>query len=140
MGKLQPMRYRGGYKYQLASDYLIATRVRPKRTIQTEYLTLTRDGLLAIRKGYAWDGPSGPTLDTRNFMVGSVAHDALYQIMRLGHLDAERWREVADSELRRLCRQSGMSRLRAWWVYRAVRIWGSGAATVGAIKRIEVAP
>ena len=134
------MKYRGGYKYQIASDYLIAVRIRPSRMIETEYVTLSRDGILSIRKGYAWDGPSGPTFDTRNFMVGSLAHDALYQMMRLGHLDAARWREVADSELRRLCRQSGMSRLRAWWVYQGVRAWGAGAATVAAIKHLRIAP
>jgi hypothetical protein len=38
-------------------------------------------------KGYAWNGPSGPTLDTRNFMRGSLVHDALYQLMREGRMD-----------------------------------------------------
>lgn len=119
--------YRDGYKYQLAGDYIVATSVTPDEEIVTEFIELTLAGIITIRKGYAWDGPSGPAIDTKNFMRGSLVHDALYQLMREGHL-SESWRDEADGELRRMCIEDGMSALRAWWVYRGVRFGGGPAA------------
>lgn len=134
------MRYRAGYKYQLAEDYAVVVSLRPREQIDTEFITLTPLGSLRLRRGYAWDGPSGPTIDTKNFMRGSLVHDALYQIMRKGWLDPQHWRKAADEELRRICREDGMSRLRAWVVYRAVRIWAGRAASEDSIKQVHVAP
>jgi hypothetical protein len=63
-----------------------------------------------ISKGYAWDGPSGPTIDTGNFMRGSLIHDALYQLMRTGNLPTS-FRERADLLLRKTCIDDGMRRV-----------------------------
>ena len=82
---------------------------------------------LTIYKGYAWDGPSGPTWDTENFMRGSLVHDALYQLLRAGVLPQSA-RRYADDLLREMCLSDGMSRLRAWWVWRALRWFGGRAA------------
>ena len=90
-------------------------------------LAIDEAGNLSIRKGYSWDGPSGPTIDTRNFMRGSLIHDALYQLMREKVLPQD-VRDEADQILREICIQDGMSKLRAWWVYQAVKIGGAGAA------------
>ena len=59
---------------------------------------LNTKGHLIIKRSYAWDGPSGPTIDTKNFMRGSLVHDALYQLMRHEHLSSDEWRAVADLE------------------------------------------
>ena len=134
------IRYRSGYKYQLVEPYACRVAVLPEQDVDTEFIRLERDGHLLVKRGYAWDGPSGPTLDTRNFMRGSLVHDALYQLMRQEHLSFVRWREVADRELRRMCLEDGMSRLRAWWVYRAVRIGGGPSASPESAKPIRVAP
>ena len=71
--------YNGGYKYQLKETSTIAIDISPETPIDTEYITLDSQGNLTIKKGYAWDGPSGPTIDTLTFMRGSLVHDALYQ-------------------------------------------------------------
>ena len=127
--------YRSGYKYQLAEDHIhfmsFEFPVVPTH-IKTKYLCLSSvDGctVLKIQGGYAWDGPSGPTIDTKNFMRGSLVHDALYQLIRLGHLDKNIYRKAADEELYRICRQDGMSKLRANWVYYGLRVGGNSAAT-----------
>ena len=70
--------YKSGYKYQLYEDYAVMIGMIPPDDVVTDYIELNSDGLLTIRKGYAWDGPSGPTIDTLNFMRGSLVHDALY--------------------------------------------------------------
>ena len=125
------IRYRGGYKYQLVDDYCTQVTPKPEKFILTPFVRLDLDGYLYIVSGYAWDGPSGPAIDTSNFMRGSLVHDALYQLMRLGHLEAGKHRKMADEDLRRLCLEDGMSSIRAWWVYQGVRFGAGPAAAVG---------
>ena len=119
------------YKYQLMKDYTIQTDLKPERKIRdklTEFLSLSPEGVLFIGKFYAWDGPSGPTIDTRDFMRGSLVHDALYQLMREGVLDHKRYRKRADEILREICREDGMCSVRAWYVYYALRIFAGSCA------------
>lgn len=81
-------------------------------------------GRIEIGVGYAWDGSSGPALDTVNFMRGSLIHDALYQIIpTLPAADRAVWKQAADRELVDICGEDGMNWLRRQWVYLAVR-WG----------------
>lgn len=61
-------------------------------------------------------------------MRGSLVHDALYQLMRERHLDRALHRAAADRILRDICRQDGMGRLRAAWVYWGVRRFADPAA------------
>ncbi|MDF5607407.1 hypothetical protein P3745_24975, partial [Vibrio parahaemolyticus] len=49
---------------------------------ESSYLSLSEQGLLTIKKGYSWDGVSGPATDTRNLILASLVHDELYQLMR----------------------------------------------------------
>lgn len=123
------IRYRSGYKYQLVNDYSVQTIVKPAFPVECEFFSLTTDGLLSIKHGYAWDGPSGPTFDTPDFMRGSLVHDALYQIIREGYIELH-WRDDADHELRRICLEDGMSEARANYVFWGVRV-GGGCAIYG---------
>jgi len=132
--------YKDGYRYQLKEDYVTDTGIKPDAPINTEYLILSIEGKLTVNSGYAWDGPSGPTIDTLNFMKGSLVHDALYQLMREGHLDAGKYRDVADRLLQTMCKVDGMTRLRAWWVYRGVRFGGGPSADPANSKPIIKAP
>jgi hypothetical protein len=129
------MKYKAGYKYQLVEHYERFTDVRPWRMVLTDYLLLDKQGRLSIKCGYAWDGPSGPTFDTPDFMEGSLIHDALYQLIRMGLLPRS-VRKEADQELRDICLENGMSRFRAWCVYVAVRLFGAFAASPKSVKRV----
>ena len=120
------IKYRSGYEYQLAEDYIGETGIKLPERIGNHFITLTPDGTLHIKADYSWDGPSGPAIDTKNFMRGSLEHDALYQLMREGLLPAS-MRKVADLRLQAICLEDGMSALRAWWVYRGVRYGGASA-------------
>ena len=131
--------YRGGYKYQLVESYSTSVVICPDEKIETDFIELDESGLLTIQKGYAWDGPSGPTRDTKSFMRGSLVHDALYQLMRNNHLPSS-CREDADQELHRICREDGMNRFRAWYVLLGVRKAAGGAASPRAKKEIRSAP
>ena len=112
------------YKYQLRAPYEYKTEIaKGPATVDKGWVVLEADGLLKMKDRYAWDGPSGPTIDTKNFMRGSLVHDALYQLMREGPLGEDQ-RKSADQLLRKICREDGMSWLRAAWVYAAVRAFG----------------
>lgn len=116
--------YKDGYKYQLGKSYKEVVDIHPEKTVQNTYTRLEPDGTLTIAHGYAWDGPSGPTVDTKTFMRGSLVHDALYQLIREGKLPLEA-REQADKELKRICIEDGMNSVRAWLVYQGVNIFGA---------------
>ena len=117
------------YRYTLFADYQHQTSLGIVLPVEIPpVIALAINGLLTVRKGYAWDGPSGPTIDTPNFMRGSLVHDVLYQLMR-EELIPQEHREYADKLLREICLEDGMSQIRAWVVYQGVRLGGaSGAA------------
>jgi hypothetical protein len=91
-----------GYKYQLMEKYVHET-------------------------GWTLDGPSGPTIDTKSFMRGSLVHDGCYQLMREKLLPQNK-RKPADVILWLVCIADGMSRTRADYVYHAVRTFGGRSA------------
>jgi len=110
------------YKYQLLQDYDIIVDIKPLIDIKTEFIILNTAGRLIIKKWYAWDGASGPTIDTKSFMRGSLVHDALYQLMREAKIGTKH-RDYADRLLQRLCIEDGMYRWRAWYVYHSVKMF-----------------
>lgn len=120
--------YKANYVYQIVQDFVIDISIKPEFDIGTEWVELTREGRLTIFRGYAFDGPSRPAIHTNNFMRGAATHDALYGLLREGWLDPE-CRDQADRELQRICREDGMSAVRAYWVYTGVRFGGGPAAS-----------
>ena len=121
------IRYASGYAYQLRAPYTIKLpEIRPAHGAGTEWITLDLDGTLTIRSGYAWDGASGPTIDSKSSMRASLVHDSLYQLIRLGLLD-QSFREAADKVFLRLCKNDGMWSIRAQLWYQAVRIFAKPA-------------
>ena len=121
------------YKYNLHSDLEYETGITVENPKDLKWLEITATGRLIIRKGYSWDGPSGPSIDTKDFMQGSLIHDALYQLIREGVLP-QSVRIRADEILKEVCLKDGMSKLRAWYVYQAVRSFGASAAATDLLK------
>jgi len=114
------------YHYNLHEQVIYKTGIKLKSDKEKGYLKLKKDGTLIIRVGYSWDGATNPAIDSKNFMRGSLVHDALYQLIREGILNPNQ-RERADKILYSICRQDGMNKIRAWWVLKGVRIGGKGA-------------
>ncbi|HBA83190.1 MAG TPA: hypothetical protein DCZ95_03760 [Verrucomicrobia bacterium] len=109
---MKSIRYRSGYKYQLAGEYSTTISIKSAADIVTPYVSLMRSGLLIISEGYAWDGPSGPTIDTKSSLRGSLVHDALYQLIRLGLLPLD-MRCACDDEAHKIWIEDGMLKPRA---------------------------
>lgn len=129
------IRYRSGYRFQLVNDYRCRVDIYPDADIATEMIELTRDGVLLVRHFYAWDGPSDPILWIpmptrvrkwllRKFMRGSLVHDALAQLCRDGYIDRVRWFTAINNELRKICLEDGMWRIRACLIYIGVQYLG----------------
>ena len=139
-----PLHYGDGYKYVTRYRWwcvtpLVGSAARIEDPDDGEpWVVLKQNGLLVIRAGYAWDGASGPTIDSKSSMRASLVHDALYQLLRAGKLSPDA-RAAADKLLEDLCVADGMWRWRArlWWA--AVRRWAGYAAKRRA-ERTLVAP
>jgi Protein of unknown function (DUF1353) len=120
------------YKYQVANDYTIDLLQECEMDMGNTpadisgFISLSADSKLTIAKGYSWDGPSGPTIDTKNFMRASLVHDALYQLMRANKLDRNK-KDNADRILQTICKADGMSSIRAYNAYLGVKLFGASA-------------
>ncbi|MBI5043601.1 MAG: hypothetical protein HZC10_07200 [Nitrospirae bacterium] len=110
------------YKYQLMQPYIHNVEIK-QYDIDTPYLKLGNDGILEIKKGYAWDGPSGPTIDTLNFMRGALVHDVLYQLIRMEKIPYS-YKDYADRVLQKICREDGMiCVIRDCWFFNKLLIY-----------------
>jgi hypothetical protein len=132
------VRYRDGYRFQLAEPFQVATPIT-EACPGNHFVGLSLDGMLTIATGYAWDGASGPIAQDATIVRGSLVHDALYQLMRECALPAS-WRQPADSLLRQMLVEDGLHPAMAAVVYRAVRMFGGQFADPDSCKPILEAP
>ena len=134
------MKYRDGYVYQLAETVIFrATPIRPPARIETRFIALDWNGDLTIEEGYAWDGPSGPTLDTPGTMTPSLFHDAIYQLLREKRL-AQEWRTVADEYMGALMDERGVWAWRRWLWVRELKKFAKSAADPKNAKKVHEVP
>ena len=129
------IRYKEGYKYQLVKEFTIQTRV-VGFSAQTDFICLYSDGRLVVKNGYAWDGATGVP-DLKNIMKGSLAHDALYQLIRMG-LIPEKCKKYADLTLMDICESDGVNPVLAYVVLKGVEAFGSYG--LGPEREIKTAP
>jgi len=112
------------WRYVTVSEYIYYTGIGLKHTVGNGFIWLLADnGALVISKSYAWDGPSGPTIDTPDFMRASLVHDAMYQLMREGYISKD-YRKRADDMFFKILRQDKMPWIRAAYSWLAVRLFG----------------
>lgn len=121
----EQIKYRRGMKYWLADPYETQLAfVVPEVDAETDFIRLSASGRLFLRRGFPWNGASGPTWDDRSNMRGSCVHDALYELIAAGLLGLE-WREPADKELRRILVEDKMHPDRAEIWFNMVRKFGN---------------
>lgn len=148
------------HKYRLVEAYSTRVPIYPDEWIRTDFITLSPSGDLMLANGYACDGPSGPTVDTKGAMRGAFCHDGLYQLIRLGLLDPM-WRARADAFYEDCLRKDAeivvkrdlprylkfaegsiirLAKFRAEYQFKALRMFGGAAAEVGSEPPILTAP
>lgn len=123
-------------KYTVAeNDYVFKTALRPGAEITTTHIVLDVNGNLTTKVGYSWDGPSNPGPDLPRFMRASLAHDALYQLMRLGRLSNSRENRLnADRLFLQLLREDRAFPPFRRAAYLAVRIFSYSRSKPGSVS------
>ena len=117
--------YREGFKYQLSEDAEFWLDFAPPVTIITPFVEFHSNGMMLLRRGYAYDGPSGPTIDDETNMQGAALHDAGYQLIRMGLLDINVYRDTFDRAFKRICQIDGMCDFRAYYYFAGVHNFGT---------------
>lgn len=112
------------YKYQVKENFEIQTGIKGVSAV-TEFISLSPDGLLKIKAGYAWNGSNWSS--DKHAMIASLVHDALYQLMRLGLLSRVVFRKPADALYRDMCIAESMSKIEAGIRYRGLRWFAKGS-------------
>lgn len=126
VNRSKTMLYSSGFEYQLREDFFIQTAIRPEVPAKFLFVELNTEGMLFIKKGWAWDGASGPTFDTKSSMVAAMVHDALYGLMKR-ELLARKYKTEADKLFYDLLIEDGMWKWRAKLWYEAVKDMGCDA-------------
>jgi len=130
--------YVSGYKYQSRCDMVYFAGVYPPVDIVTDLIALRRDGWMWVGCYFAWDGCSGPTIDTPTNMRAGHAHDALAALIRMGKL-APVTRFASNELIRRIMIADGAYRWRADLYRLALNHTASWADPKNA-KRVLTAP
>lgn len=130
MAKGDKIYYKCGYKYQFTRDYSCYTGILLPHDIIRDFYTLTADGWCHIKKGYAWDGPSGWTWDTKSSMRGSAIHDCYCQAAKDRLIDYEVLAPRHHNAFRDICIEDGMWKIRADAWHEAVIIGRGGDPSI----------
>lgn len=118
------MKFRKGYKYQLAETEIVQTPLLGY-DIDIHLIRLTTDGLLTTQADFAWDGASGPTLDTDDTYTPSLVHDVFAKLIRLKLLPRSCVKTI-NKFLNKMLKDRGMNWFRRrYWM---IGLWLTGGS------------
>lgn len=120
--------------FQLTEPYRRESRIKTGHPFKLPFMSYDGHGQFIFEPGFCWDGPSDPINPfdpTKSTMRSSLGHDGAYRAMREGLIDADRWRQTADEELRDEGEEDGMLWIRAEAFYIAVEEFGGCCAEGG---------
>jgi hypothetical protein len=123
------MTYKSGYRYITQCAYVADLPATFNKDINSRFAAISAQQLI-IMSMYAWDGASFILFQwcgtPARWLVPSLIHDALYQLVREGLIGREH-REAIDRVFYAMLRERGVSWLVATGAYYAVRIGGNFA-------------
>ena len=112
------------YKYELDEDCGFQTPIQGvEAEVEGGWVRLLESGLLLFKKGYSYNGASGPTYDSASSLAPSLVHDGGYQLISEANL-SRKYRKVFDKLFLRMLKENGMSFPRRTLWYLAVRAVG----------------
>ena len=116
-------KYKHKYKFKVEENFSIELPFKIP-DFEHQYASL-KDGILSVKRGYAWDGASGPIINTQDTLVASLVHDVLYQAMRLNLIkSSEENKRIADKNFFEILKMHGVNSIRRKVWYFAVRLFG----------------
>ena len=94
-----------------------------------------KNNYMVARKGYCWDGPSGPSYDSEVNMRASLFHDLGYQLIRRGDVSASHRKlfdlllyyimlEDSEKKYKKNKIKLFFAKIRAKYYYLAVKLFG----------------
>ena len=139
------MKYRDlkKYKYGMMEDMPVQLPFTPPlnapncHSYSGQFLQIDDNGLLIIKKGYAWDGCSSLTWDDKTNMRAGAVHDAGFQLMRMGVIPTNYFQAFNDL-FRDILIQDGMGRVRAWYYWKAVSTFAKPACTKALSQDMQI--
>lgn len=130
--------YCDGYKYQSRCPMVYYAGIIPEKNIVTDLIVLRRDGWMWVAPYFAWDGASGPAIDTPSVMRACQFHDGAAALMRMGKLPMD-CRFRVNETYRRLMITDGALLVRAdlhRFALDRTKYWADPENS----KRVHVAP
>jgi len=122
------------YKYKLIKDEVFVLDDNIGHKFENEFFKIFYDSII-VKSGYAWDGASGFTIDTKNSIRASLIHDVFYQCLREEILPLS-LKEYADSLFKKILIQDGMNKIRANIWYIAVKRFGENSVKPSNFKLV----
>lgn len=96
--------------YQLTEKFTILTPIKPEKSINYDFYSLQKNGLLILEKGYSWNG-ANVIIDWPDVMTASAIHDAFCQMVNDHDLpNSDRWK--ADDYWSETLKMAGVKNLR----------------------------
>ncbi len=126
-------------KYCLSEDFTCKTPVTGTY-IHDRWFNLYSDGTLTIYAGFCWDGPSGPTFDTKDSLKASMVHDVFCICMRDGRLKYDGWQDTVNLFFKSMCLKDGMPEWRASLWHAGVEFGDAGNPKQGPDRKVHTAP
>lgn len=113
------------YKYKFKVEENFSIKLPYKIPDFEHPYASSKDSILSVKRGYAWDGASGPIINTRDTLVASLVHDVLYQAMRLNLIKSNSEnKKIADKIFFEILKMHGVNSIRRKVWYLAVRLFG----------------
>lgn len=123
------MKYKSGYTYITQETVFVNVGPALHAPVSSPFASIAGESLCVMRN-YAWDGASFSLFlwfgTPKAWLLPSLVHDALYQLIRDGLMDRQ-YRDAADRLFRELLIERGVWRIVAWGAYYAVRVFGNFA-------------
>ena len=140
------MKYRKVQGFRVEETWEYPTKIAVDRIIRTEWVDLVQ-GLLVMKRGFCYEGSvPGPKWFLRFLGIlgrkskrGYCAHDALFNLMKNGHLEPF-WKEEADKLMHEIHLRDGMAKPAAKVVYRSVVAFGASSIDPANRVKVQTAP
>jgi hypothetical protein len=122
-----------GDSKQLQSDFWFEI-TPPGYHAEYGFIYVYPNGQVKVKAGFAWDGASGPTIDTIDSVCAALGHDVMYKLMGQKLLPSS-YKDEADQWFYMRLVNDGMVGFRAFAWYKAVRLFGIPAQSMDKFKR-----
>ena len=131
--------FTSGYKHMVERDMHVFLPWLTGYDLDLFHIRLKPTGWMTIKRGWGWDGCSGPTFDTKSTRRGGCVHDAVSYLMRREHIPTD-YKQLNDCAAYDQWLRDGMWKWRAnLWLWALVH-FGKGSVLPANKRVVKIAP